>query len=156
MKFFAGSLVIAVLFLGCHDRLNDSSSQFPECVGIIESFDPNDVINPYFVTLQGSDTIKIRMIFTNYTPGSYFSYIHWSLWVATDSSGYSSYYEGFCSQSFPDKKWYANSEVKYKGQLALCNFEFEIFTCRQVSGSCYIIESQTRDTLYYNFAGTKL
>jgi hypothetical protein len=145
-----------LLLLECEDKNKDSSSQFPECVGIRESFTPYHVITPYFVTLTGKDTLKVQMIFTDYSPTSLFSYTSWHMWIAKDSLTITTYYDGYCSQHYSTGKWYGDSGLKYYGQYASCSFEFEIFTCKLVTGTCLIMRSQIPDTLSYHFTGKKL
>ena len=154
---FTGSalFLLALAASGCINKIHDSSSQFPNCVGTTAAFNPYNPSNPYSVTLRGRDTIKVHFYFTSYVPANIFSADTWHMWVETDSAATRRYYDGTCSQYYSSKKWYAESGLRYEGQDAPCHFDFEIFSCSKVSGSCWLETVQTRDTSSYSFTGTK-
>jgi|WetSurMetagenome_2_1015567.scaffolds.fasta_scaffold229623_2 hypothetical protein len=155
MKSVSFLFMLLILLLGCKKDTTDPSTQFPGCVGITKDFNPYNIGNPYSVRLTGSDIIDVKLVFTNYQPIIFWLAPTWRLWVGIITPNSYKYYEGSCNQSYGTKKWFGDSGIDYKDQYAPLHFEFDVFTCNEVSGSCYLVPFQTTDTLRYNFAGTR-
>jgi hypothetical protein len=155
MKSVSLSLMFLVFLLSCKKDTPDPSKQFPGCVGITKDFNPYSIGNPYLVRLTGTDIIDVKLIFTNYQPLTLWVTPTWRLWVGVITPNSYKYYEGSCSQSYGTKKWYGDSGIDYKDQFSPLHFEFDVFTCNEVSGSCYLVKFQTSDTLHYSFTGNR-
>jgi hypothetical protein len=163
MKFLLLSLSLAGLFFGCKkDQPPDPATQFPGCIGIIGDFNPYSISKPYFVTLSGVDSLNVKIVFTKYEPEFLWVLTKWEMWIGVSNPTLVKYYGGFCTQYYGNKKWFGESGLDYNGQYAPLHFDFDIFTCNEVSGLCYLLvsqipaaESQIPDTLRYSFVGTR-
>jgi hypothetical protein len=155
MKLFISSLILAAFLFGCKKDTSDPSKQFPGCVGITGDFNPYSISKPYYVTLTGPDILNVRMTFTNFEGDHLWILTNWQMWVGVHSQSSYKYYGGYCSYYYGTKQWYGDSGIDYNGQYASLHFDFDIFTCNEVSGSCYLVQLQTSDTLHYSFEGTR-
>lgn len=156
MKYLTGFLVLGALLTGC-GKYREEVVKFPECVGIRDSFNPYHIVDPYLVTFRGPDTLAVRLIFTDYneSPITTDRWPKWNMWVVNASVPDTvRYYKGYCNKNYETDKWYGVSGIYLHGQYSSCYFDFEKFTCTEVSGTCLTI-SINQDSLDYIFTGTK-
>jgi hypothetical protein len=157
MFLIASGLCLAFLLPGCSSFLHNSPNDDPVCIGTVDSLNPYHPPAGYIVTLQGADTLTIKMFFTNYTETllHYFTPV-WRLWVSSTNGTELRYYEGYCNPSNDNTdKWYGSSGMTYKGDYATLNFIFDKLTCTETEGSCKLFPAATSDSLNYHFKGKK-
>lgn len=132
----AGCLFL--LFLSCDSETEDPSSQFPECAGIRESFDPYHISSSYSGKIWNEDTI----ISTSFTFTDFENYNlllsaerSWNMWIRLSSPDTITYQSSYCFYSFTDQKYYANTGFDLQGRYGWWEFHFETFTCSRIYGS---------------------
>jgi len=158
MKNIIAIEIITTFLLSCNLLKDDLSPQFPECVGIKESLNPKNIINPYSAEISGKDTlIYTQFIFTDYIDYNYLITAERSFKMYVKFiRGTSIIYQGFsCYYSYSDKKWYAQSGYFYRGRNTTWDFHFETFDCSKISGTCNVIQANIQDTLIYHFEGSR-
>lgn len=158
MKKIIPILIIMTAMFSCNWFKDDLSPQFPACVGIKESLNPKNIINPYSGKIAGNDTlIYTQFIFTDYIDYNYLlsaersfnMYIKFSKGTATI---YQSFY---CFYSYSDEKWYAQSGFDYRGTYSQWDVHFETFNCSEIYGSCNVVLVDIPEPFIYHFEASR-
>ena len=95
------------------------------------------------------------MIFTNYTKAGFHIISRppvFQMWVG---NGTNYFYKGICDQNEQTDEWFGNSGLKYQDQYATLDFEFDVFDCEKVSGTCTLTVQNSNIKLPYSFEGKK-
>ena len=154
-------LIIALLILltisGCNKLIDDSSNKFPDCVGIEESFNPNNIQRAYLGRIWSQDTaITTQFIFTEYKFDVSILSTSWVMYFKRKTGPTSvTYQSASCFGSDLTDSWYAHTGFDFDGHYTSWNFYFEEFDCSGLSGYCTVIRPEIPDTLDFNFEGSR-
>ncbi|KAB2880126.1 hypothetical protein F9K33_06500 [bacterium] len=157
MKYLTTMVLVTAILAGCPDLNDDAKTEFPDCVGIRESFDPANVLNAYSTTLRGSDSFNVQMTFTDYRTDEFSAPAVWTLGISYAGRTYLGY-----AYLDINNIVRGSSGLYNNGMYSSLDFLFDSCSCTYVSGLCTAIRSmeyppplQIIDTLYYSFAGTR-
>jgi len=159
MKHSITAFFIIAVLLSCKKSADDSP-KFPECVGIKESLNSQNIntVSRYSGRIWGGDTvIYTQFIFTDYVDYNYLLSAERSFNMSIKfSKGSTTIYQGtYCYYNYMDKKWYAQSGFDYRGQYSSWNFSFETFDCSKISGACNVVLTDISEPIIYNFEGNR-
>ena len=150
-------LLIIIASPGCIDLTEDSSNEFPDCVGIKESFDPYNIQKAYRGRIWNSDTtISTQFIFTEYRFDVSILRKSWVMYIKLKTGPTTTTYQSAsCFRSSVTDYWYASTGFDFNGNHTSWDFNFEKFDCSSLSGQCEVIRTEISDTLNFNFEGNR-
>lgn len=155
-------LIVALLMLltvpGCEKSNGDDPQlTFPDCVGIQESFNPQNIRKPYSGRIWSQDTgFFTQFIFTEYQFDVIILRTSWTMYFKRSLGPTSvTYQSAHCYGSDLADSWFAHTGFDFDGQYTSWNFYFEEFDCSELSGYCSVIRPHVPDTLDFYFEGSR-
>jgi hypothetical protein len=142
---------------GCKKLDADSSEKFPDCVGIEESFNPNNIQKAYGGRIWSQDTsFSTNFIFTDYKFDVSILRTSWVMWFKRNIDPTTVRYQSAnCFRSDVTDYWFANSGFDFNGHYTSWDFYFEEFDCSVLSGYCTVIRPDIPDTIDFYFEGNR-
>ena len=146
-----------VMIPGCNEFNGESSDEFPDCVGIEGSFNPNSIQKAYSGRIWSQDTsFSTQFIFTDYKFDVSILRTSWEMWFKRNIGPSTVRYQSaYCFGSDVTDYWFANTGFEFDGQYTSWDFYFEEFDCSVLSGYCTVIWPDFQDTINFNFEGSR-
>lgn len=153
-------IVAALVFLvmtGCRKFTEEAPEEFPDCVGIEESFNPNSIRKAYYGRIWSQDTsFTTQFLFTEYKFDVSILRTSWIMYFKRQTGPTSVVYQSaWCFRSDITNNWFATTGFDFDGQYSTWDFYFEEFDCKDLSGHCAVIRPDVPDTLDFYFEGSR-
>ena len=150
-------LFLLLMLPGCNKTGGDPAAQFPDCVGIEESFDPYNIRKPYYGRIWSQDTsFSTQFIFTEYQYDLSVLSRSWVMYIKLNISPTSVRYQSaHCFRSRVTDFWFARTGFDFDGHYTSWDIYFEEFDCSDLSGYCTVIRPDIPDTLDFYFEGSR-
>jgi hypothetical protein len=152
----AAALVL-LMIPGCKKSTEEAPEEFPDCVGIEESFNPYSIRKAYNGRIWSQDTsFTTQFIFTDYKFDASILRTSWMMYFKRNTSPTRVVYQSaWCFRSDITNYWFASTGFDFEGLYNSWDFYFEEFDCTVLSGHITVIRPDIPETLDFYFEGSR-